>query len=116
MPNRRSTEKPLTDNQQWRNFQKACADNHARKADEFLRKWAQQRFNKRLVALGDLARWIAQGNQVDDELKQQLNQLQQSLFSASKPKWTGGKTLYQSLRRALEKEPKLKRDELPRLY
>lgn len=116
VPNRRSAEKPLTANQQWRNFQKACADNHARKADEFLRKWAQQRFNKRLVALGDLARWVAQGNQVDDELKQQLNQLQQSLFSASKPKWTGGKTLYQSLRRALEKEPKLKRDELPRLY
>jgi hypothetical protein len=116
VPNRRSAEKPLTDNQQWRNFQKACADNHARKADEFLRKWAQQRFNKRLVALGDLARWLAQGNSVDENLQQQLNTLQQSLFSATKPKWTDGKTLYQSLRKALDKQPKHQRDELPSLY
>mgnify|MGYP006395793005 CR=1 FL=1 len=112
-----NTEQPLTSSQQWRNFQKACADNHARKADEFLRKWAQQRFDKRLVALGDLARWLAHGNQVDQELQQQLNDLQQSLFSASKPKWTGGKALYQSLRKALDNQPKPKqRNDLPELY
>ena len=106
----------LTDNQQWRNFQKACADNHARKADEYLRHWAQQHFDKRLVALGDLARWLAPGNEVDEELRQQLNNLQHSLFSASKPKWNSGKALYQSLRKALQKKPKGKRNELPRLY
>lgn len=112
-----NTEQPLTSSQQWRNFQKACADNHARKADEFLRKWAQQRFDKRLIALGDLARWLAHGNQVDQELQQQLNDLQQSLFSASKPKWTGGKALYQSLRKALDNQPKPKqRNDLPELY
>ena len=112
-----NTEQPLTNSQQWRNFQKACADNHARKADEFLRKWAQQRFDKRLIALGDLARWLAHGNQVDQELQQQLNDLQQSLFSASKPKWTGGKALYQSLRKALDNQPKPKqRNDLPELY
>lgn len=116
LPSHNATEQPLTRNQQWRNFQKACADNHARKADEFLRKWVQQRFDKRLVALSDLARWLADGNRVDEDLQHQLNTLQQSLFSATKPKWTGGKALYQSLRNALEKQPRLKRDELPRLY
>lgn len=116
LPSHNAAEQPLTRNQQWRNFQKACADNHARKADEFLRKWVQQRFDKRLVALGDLARWLADGNRVDEDLQHQLNTLQQSLFSATKPKWTGGKALYQSLRNALEKQPKHKRDELPRLY
>lgn len=107
----------LTGNQQWRNFQKACADNHARKADESLRKWAQQHFDQSLVSLGELARWLANGHAVDEELLQQLNGLQQSLFSATKPTWTEGKTLYQCLRRALDRRAKpTKNDALPKLY
>ncbi|RUO77177.1 BatD family protein [Idiomarina seosinensis] len=112
-----STQRSLTGSQQWRNFQKACADNHARKADEFLRKWAQQHYGKRLVSLTDLARWTAAGNQPDTDLQQQLNGLQQSLFSASKPKWVGGKALYQSLRNALDDTSPAKRSgSLPKLY
>ncbi|MGM0524952.1 MAG: BatD family protein [Pseudomonadota bacterium] len=113
----KSTQTSLTGSQQWRNFQKACADNHARKADEFLRKWAQQHYGKRLVALTDLARWTALGNQPDTDLHQQLNNLQHSLFSASKPNWTGGKALYQALRNALNESSSKKRPRsLPELY
>lgn len=111
------TDQQLTSNQQWRNFQKACADNHARKADKFLRQWAQQRFDRRLLSLGDLARWLADGNPVDADLQQQLNALQHSLFSATKPKWNGGKALYQSLRKALAAKPATgKSGQLPALY
>lgn len=108
---------PLTANQQWRNFQKACADNQAKQAAEFLRQWAAQHFQQRLLSLNDLARWLANGNSVDEHLLQQLNELQRVQFSADKSEWRNGKALYQSLRKALEANTSGKhRSALPKLY
>ncbi|MGM0481118.1 MAG: BatD family protein [Pseudomonadota bacterium] len=107
----------LTHSQQWRNFQKACADNQARKAEQFLRQWAQQQYGRPLVSLNELAHWVAPNSKPDPVLQQQLHELQHSLFSAAKPNWTGGKALYQSLRKALKaNQQKPSVNQLPQLY
>ncbi|WP_404402242.1 BatD family protein [Idiomarina seosinensis] len=107
----------LTQSQQWRNFQKACADNQARKAEAFLRQWAKQEYGQPLVSLNQLALWLQHGDKTNSQLQQQLNDLQRSLFSAGKPDWSGGKALYQSLRKALKaQQDKASEDQLPNLY
>lgn len=115
-PARSSTE-PLSQNQYWRNLQKACADNNAEHAMVALRGWAGQQFQQPLVSLNQLSRWLqAERGAVDDDLQRQLNRLQQSLYGANKTSWKQGKALYQSLRRTLNNQPQQQSATLPRLY
>lgn len=98
----------------WKSLQKACKENNAEAAERALRQWVKQHYGQ---AAGSLLAIAQQFH--DPRLEQQIQQLSAALYSVNKPRWNGGKALYQQLRQHLSESGKRKHQahsDLPELY
>lgn len=104
-----NTHDSLNRSKSWQDFQKACKSNDAQAAQASLLNWSRTHLKGSFTSLSEVARHL--------NIEEAITPIQASLYNPGSPKWSGGKSFYQKVRKQIESlKVDQKKSSLPQLY